>query len=139
MELRGQADVRDAEAMADAAALLRFLRRRGVLIGEVEALPELHCEPTPLDGVDVLTAPAAGVLVYRKQLGETVAAGEVIADVVDPLGDPPGAARTAIHAATSGLLFARASERLVRPGQKFCKIGGRASLSYRQAGKLLED
>ena len=139
VELRGQADVRDAEAMADAAALLRFLQRRGVLIGEVEALPELHCEPTPLDGVDVLTAPAAGVLVYRKQLGETVAAGEVIADVVDPLGDPPGAARTAIHAATNGLLFARASERLVRPGQKFCKVAGRASLSYRQAGKLLED
>lgn len=139
VELRGQADVSDEYAAADAAALLRFLQRRGVLAGEPGPLPEPRCEPTPLDGVDVLTAPAAGVLVYRKQLGERVAAGEVVAELVDPLGDPPGAARTPIRSAASGLLFARMTERLTRPGQKFCKVAGQESLSHRQAGKLLED
>ncbi len=139
VELRGQADVSDEFAVADAAALLRFLQRRGVIAGEPGPLPEPRCAPTPLDGVDVLTAPAAGVLVYHKRLGDRVSVGEVVADLVDPLGDPPGAARTAVCAATSGLLFARMTERLVRPGQKFCKVAGRESLSYRQSGKLLED
>lgn len=139
VELRGQADVCDEYAAADAAALLRFLQRRGVIAGEAEPLPEPHCEPTPLEGVDVLTAPAAGVLVYRKQLGERIEAGEVVAEVVDLFGEPLGAARQPIRAATSGLLFARMTERLVRPGQKFCKIAGQEPLAYRQAGKLLED
>ncbi len=139
VELRGQADVRDEDAAADAVALLRFLQRRGVLAGEPGPLPELRCEPTPLDGVDVLTAPAAGVLVYRKRLGERVAAGEVVAELVDPLGEPLGAARTPIRSAASGLLFARMTERLARPGQKFCKVAGQEPLSHRQAGKLLED
>ena len=131
--------MRDDYAAADAAALLRFLRRRGVVAGEAGPLPEPCCEPTPLEGVDVLTAPAAGVLVYRARLGERITAGEVVAEVVDPLGDPLGAARPEVRAGTDGLLFARMSERLVRPGQKFCKIAGREPLDYRQAGKLLED
>ena len=139
VELRGQADVNDEYAAADAAALLRFLQRRGVIAGEPGPLPELRCAPTPLDGVDVLTAPAAGVLVYRKQLGDFVAAGEVVVELVDPLGDPASAARTPIRSAASGRLLARMTERLVRPGQKFCKVAGRESLSHRRVGKLLED
>ncbi|MGB5062925.1 MAG: succinylglutamate desuccinylase/aspartoacylase family protein [Candidatus Competibacter sp.] len=139
VELRGQTDVRDELAAVDAAALLRFLQRRGVIAGEPGLLPEPRCQPTPLEGVDVLTAPAAGVLVYHKHLGDAVSAGEVVAELVDPLGEPPGAARLAVHASTSGLLLTRMSERLVRPGQKFCKVAGRAPLSYRQSGKLLED
>ena len=139
VELRGQADVNDDYAAADAAALLRFLQRRGVLAGDPGPLPVPGCEPTPLDGVDVLTAPAAGVLVYRKGLGAWVMAGEVVAELVDPLGESPGAARISIRTATEGLLLTRMIERLARPGQKFCKIAGREPLSYRQAGQLLED
>ena len=139
VELRGQADVSDEYAAADAVALLRFLQRHGVIVGEPGPLPEPHCEPTPLDGVDVLTAPVAGVLVYRKKLGEYVTEGEIVAELVCPFDEPPGAARLAVHATTSGLLFARTTERLARPGQKFCKVAGRKSLSYRRAGKLLED
>lgn len=139
VELRGQADVRDDCAAADAAALLRFLQRRGAIAGEPGPLPEPRCEPTPLEGVDVLIAPAAGILVYRKSLGESVKTGAVVAEVVDPLGGPLDAARSEVRAGTDGLLFARMSERLVRPGQKFCKLAGREPLDYRQAGKLLED
>jgi uncharacterized protein len=139
VELRGQADVNDADAAGDAAALLRFLQRRGVIAGEPGPPPESRCEPTPLEGVDVLTAPATGVLVYPKPLGVWVNTGELVAEVVDPLGEPPGAARISIYSNTSGLLFARAAERLVRPGQKFCKVAGQVPLSYRQAGKLLGD
>lgn len=139
VELRGQADVHDECAASDAAALLRFLQRRGVIAGEPGPLPPPRCEPTSLASVDVLTAPMAGVLVYRKQLGEQVAAGEVVVELVDPLGEPLSAARTPVRSAASGLLFARMTERLARPGQKFCKVAGREPLGYRQAGKLLED
>ncbi len=139
VELRGEADVSDDHAAADAAGLLRFLQRRGVIAGEIGPPPEPRCEATPLEGVDVLTAPTAGVLVFRKQLGDLITAGEGVAELVDPLGEPLGAARTAIYSQTSGLLFARMAQRLVRPGQKFCKIAGREPLSYRQAGKLLGD
>jgi predicted deacylase len=139
VELRGQADVNDGDAATDAAALLRFLQRRGVISGDPGPLPELRCAPTPLNGVDVLTAPAAGVVVYHKRLGDTVAAGEVVAELMDPLGEPLGMARTPIRSNTKGLLFARMTERLARPGQKFCKVAGREPLNYRQAGKLLED
>lgn len=139
VELRGQADVNDECAASDAAALLRFLQRRGVIAGKPGPLPPPRCEPTSLASVDVLTAPMAGVLVYRKQLGEQVAAGEVVVELVDPLGEPLNAARTPVRSAASGLLFARMTERLARPGQKFCKVAGREPLSYRQAGKLLED
>lgn len=139
VELRGQADVNDECAVQDAAALLRFLQRRGVLAGDPGPLPERACEASPLDGVDVLTAPAAGVLVYRKALGDRVLAGEVVAELVGLLGEPIGAFRTQIRTVTDGLLLTRAIERLVRPGQKFCKIAGREPLSYRRAGQLLED
>ncbi|MCC8987308.1 MAG: M14 family metallopeptidase [Candidatus Contendobacter sp.] len=139
VELRGQADVNDRQAAADAAALLRFLQRRGVLAGDPGPLPEPCCEPTPLDAVDVLVAPVAGVLVYGKGLGEQVRAGAIVAELVDPLGEPLGAARTPVRAVTDGVLLTRMSERLARPGQKFCKIAGREPLGYRRAGQLLED
>ena len=139
VELRGQADVNDRQAAADAAALLRFLQRRGVLAGDPGPLPKLCCEPTPLDAVDVLVAPVAGVLVYGKALGEQVRAGAIVAELVDPLGEPLGAARTPVRAVTDGVLLTRMSERLARPGQKFCKIAGREPLGYRRAGQLLED
>ena len=139
VELRGQADVNDRQAAADAAALLRFLQRRGVLAGDPGPLPKLCCEPTPLDAVDVLVAPVAGVLVYGKGLGEQVRAGAIVAELVDPLGEPLGAARTPVRAVTDGVLLTRMSERLARPGQKFCKIAGREPLGYRRAGQLLED
>jgi len=57
--------------------LLRFLQQRGAITGDPGAVLEPCCELTPLDGVDALTTPVAGVLVYRKQqLGDAVATGE---------------------------------------------------------------
>lgn len=139
VELRGQADVADAYAEGDAAHLMRFLQRRGVLAGAPEPLPPVRCEPTPLEGVDVLVAPAAGVVVYRKALGDWVRAGEVVAEVLDPTDADPATARIPVPSRTDGMLFARQAGRLVRPGQSFCKVAGRVPLAHRQPGKLLED
>jgi hypothetical protein len=89
--------------------------------------------------VDTLVAPEAGVVVYHRGLGDRVTAGELVAEIVAPFGEPWGAARTPVHAAAAGLLFAHAIGRLVRPGQKFCKVAGREPLAYRGRGKLLGD
>ena len=55
VEHRGQADVTDPLAASDAASLLRFLQRRGVVQGEPGPIPEPRCAPTALDAVDVLS------------------------------------------------------------------------------------
>ncbi|MCP5419586.1 MAG: succinylglutamate desuccinylase/aspartoacylase family protein [Gammaproteobacteria bacterium] len=139
VEYRGQADVRDDYAEQDAARLYRYLQRCGVVAGDPGPLPELRCAPTPLEGVDVLVAPAAGLVVYRKALGDAVRRGEVVAELVDVLAPDPRAARQPIHSRTDGILFARMLEKLARPGQQLCKIAGAEPLPHRQLGQLLGD
>jgi len=69
VELRGQADVNDECAAADAAALLRFLQRRGVIAAIRDRLPERAANRPRWMVWNVLAVPAAGVLVYRKPVG----------------------------------------------------------------------
>jgi predicted deacylase len=139
VELRGQADVRDDYAERDATRLYRYLQRCGVVAGNAGSLPEPRCAPTPLEGVDVLVAPACGIVAYRKGLGETVRKGEVVAELVELTANDPHAARQPIHSRTEGVLFARMLEKLARPGQQICKIAGKEPLPHRVLGKLLED
>jgi hypothetical protein len=138
LEYRGQTDVEDEVAEADAAGLFRFLQRRGVIAGDPGPLPAPLCEATPLDGCDVLRAPHAGIVTYKQPLGATVSAGTVIAELVDPMADDPAAARTPLRTATDGLLLSRRFDHLIRPGDSIAKIVGKTPLPHRQ-GYLLED
>ena len=137
MECRGHADVSDELAAGDAQALLRFLMRRGAVAGDPGPLPGPRCEATPLDAVDVLTAPVGGCLVYKVALGTHVRSGDIVAEIVDPLAEPPAPQRTAIRSATDGVLYQRRMLRHVRPGQSCGKIAGRQTLPSR-CGILLE-
>ncbi len=138
IEYRGKADVEDHLAAHDAAALFRFLQRRGVVAGDPPPLPEAQCDATPYSGVDVVKAPAAGVIAYRRRLGERVKAGEVIAELVDPMADHPADARRPILTRTDGLLFTRRRTRFARGGEGIAKIAGLVPLEHRK-GRLLED
>jgi predicted deacylase len=137
VELRGQGDVRDDLAAADAAALLRFLMRQGVIEGDPGPLPKPKCDGTKLSAMDVLRAPVPGVLVYLKELGAQVVAGEVIAEIIDPLAEIPAKSRTPVRTLTDGVFFARKIERLTRPGQSIGKIAGTTELPTRK-GTLLD-
>jgi hypothetical protein len=139
IELRGRADVSDAYAQQDAAKLYRYLQRRGIIAGDPGPLPEPLCAPTPLEGVDILVAPACGVVAYRKAMGEMVRKGEVVAELVELAADDPRFARTPIYSRTDGFFFNRMSDKLVRPGQQIGKVAGTEALPHRQFGKLLED
>lgn len=130
VELRGERDVNYDLARGDAQALLQFLAHAGVLDLPPAALPAPLCAPTPLEGVEPIAAPHAGVLVFLKQLGEKVVAGDAIADLVDPVS---GRAST-LRCSVDGVFFARTAHRHLLRGMAVGKIAG--PVAYR-AGKLL--
>lgn len=137
VELRGHADVSDDLAADDAQALLRFLMRRGVVAGDPGPLRTPRCEATPLDAVDILTAPVGGCLVYKTPLGARLRRGDIVAEIVDPLAEDPARRRTPICTTTDGILYQRKLLRQVRPGQSCGKVAGTQPLPSRQ-GVLLE-
>jgi uncharacterized protein len=130
VELRGQADVDHTLARTDAAAIIAFLRNVGTLAGTPPALPEQPGIVARLDQSETLTAPHAGIVVFRAAAGDMISAGDPVADIVDPL---TGAISTVV-AASSGVLFARNSTRFATPGKRLGKIAGNGS---RRSGKLL--
>ncbi|TFW32918.1 succinylglutamate desuccinylase/aspartoacylase family protein [Massilia horti] len=130
VELRGEVEVDYALARQDAERLLQFLAHQGVLAVDAPVLPPALCQATPLEGVEPLLAPHAGVLVYTRALGEQVRPGDAIADLVDPVsGDT-----TTVRCATGGCFFARSARRHVTRGMNIGKIAG--ATAYR-AGYLL--
>ncbi|MGE0154730.1 MAG: succinylglutamate desuccinylase/aspartoacylase family protein [Reyranellaceae bacterium] len=135
VELRGRADIDDAQARKDAQALLAFLVRRGVVAGDAGALPPLSCQGTALDAVDFVKAPHAGLLVQKRALGERVRAGDVVAEIVEPMA-ASGAGRTQLLARTEGVVFTRAMPGLVRAGKRVMKIAGKEKLEQTDATLL---
>ncbi|MEE4301446.1 MAG: succinylglutamate desuccinylase/aspartoacylase family protein [Pseudomonadales bacterium] len=133
VELRSNNEVEQRLVEDDAAALERFLRHEGVVAGEVRAAPRLLCEATQLTAMQQLRAPAEGVVIYRARLGDRVRRGEVVASLVDPLGDSVD-----VCAETEGVLFARHDQRYAWPGKVIGKIAGSEVLPER-TGNLLTD
>jgi predicted deacylase len=138
IELRGRADVGDTLAKVDADALFAFLQHRGLVAGDPGAPPAPMCEATPLDTVDIVRAPRAGIVAYRCAPGDTVKAGAVIAELVDPMADDPRQARTPLATRTDGLVFSTRIDKFVWPGETVAKVAGREPLPERK-GLLLED
>ncbi|MFO1142207.1 MAG: succinylglutamate desuccinylase/aspartoacylase family protein [Amaricoccus sp.] len=133
VELRSNNDVDAGLAAADAGALLRFLMRRGVVAGDPGPLPAPACDATRLDAMQQVRAFSAGIVVYRAGLGDVVAAGDTVAEIVDPLGGT-----VPVLARTSGVLFARHDQPLAWPGKVIGKIAGHEPLPERR-GALLTD
>jgi hypothetical protein len=133
VELRGETEVAHELAARDAEALLAFLQQQGHLGGPLlrpAPAASAACAATPLEGVEPLSAPHSGILVFAKAPGDQVTAGELVAELIDPLTD----AVTPLHASVSGLLFARVARRWASRGMRVAKIAG--ARAYR-SGKLL--
>lgn len=123
VELRGEADVSHAQAEADARAILAYLQHIGVIRGPAIALPEPSCKPTPLAGSETLHSPVAGVVAFHVRPGDVLAAGDLVAEVIDPTA--AGASRVfRVCAGVSGTLYACIGERYVVAGGELCKIAG---------------
>lgn len=128
LEYRGQMDTSDALAQADAAALVAFLIRQGVLAGDAAPLPEALCQPTPVEAVAHLVSAVPGITVYHCAPGDKVCKGDLVAEVVDPAESDPIKMRHALHAPCDGVLFGRLISRIARPGLVLCSIAA-ASVS----------
>ena len=129
VELRGETEVSHELATRDAEALVAYLRHAGHIDGSAPP-PPAACAATPLEGVEPVTAPVAGIVVFAKAPGDWVEAGELVAEIVDPLTDE----RTALHARVSGRCFARTARRYASRGMRLAKIAGAQAF---RSGKLL--
>ena len=137
IEYRGKADFDDRLAEPDADALMRFLIRQGVVRGEAGAVPAPQCEAVPLSAVDTVRAPVAGLIAYRVPLGAEVRAGDVIADILDPMAADPDQARVPVTTSQNGVVLSRLIVKIARAGEVIAKIVGREPLDYR-TGALME-
>ncbi len=134
IELRGQLDVDDELARADARAIFDFLVLRGLVQGEAEA-GDFTGIAAPFEATGVVRAPMGGIVVYARPRGAPVRMGEIIAQIVDPLT----ARRTPVTAVQTGRLFTRNLHRLVHAGDVIAKIQGTSPLPERKKGALMTD
>ena len=130
IELRGEADVQHALAAQDADGILQFLAQRGVVDLPLAEPPPLAWQPTPLAGSIPLTAPVGGMVVFALAPGVAVRAGDLIADLVDPITGTS----TPVRAPVDGLFFARDNRRFAVAGMSLGKVAGTEAV---RSGALL--
>ena len=132
LELGCNDDVNPERAADQAVALLRMLQGRGFVEGS-GGRPRLSCHATELTAMAQLRSPVTGLVAYHRRLGDWVHKNDLIATVIDPLGE-----ETELRAETDGRLFARHSQPYAWPGRVIGKIAGEVPLDGR-AGNLLSD
>ena len=120
VELRGQADVSHDLASHDCQAILDYLIHAGVIEGPAVPLPPLPRAATPLAAVEPISAPLGGLLVYHARPGQYLEAGQLVAEVIDPLSDRV----TAVHNRQPGLLYARSVRRMATTGMVIAHVAG---------------
>lgn len=136
VELRGRGDMTDTVAETDADRLIAYLQHAGVVAGGPLPVPPLHCDPTPLEAMDVGYAPAPGIVTFRQQPGERVAVGDPIATLLDPMtGDEHRMA-----ARGAGVLFAaRTDGSFLAGGAVVYRIAGQQALAHRCGKGSVDD
>ncbi|MFD1383628.1 succinylglutamate desuccinylase/aspartoacylase family protein [Rhodanobacter aciditrophus] len=139
LELRGENDISHELAEKDAEALYQYLIYRGVIEGKTPKIDDSKVTYYPLDAMDLVKAPVAGIACFHKALGEQVEAGEVIGEVVDLMCDDVENSAHPLVARANGVFFARFQRRLVVCGESLAKIAGREHLAFREIGHLFED
>jgi predicted deacylase len=130
VELRGQADVSTKLAQQDARAIYAFLQTERLVSGTPAEAPPAQCDATPLAGTESVLAPHSGVIAFAAQPGDAVRAGQLLAEVVNPLSGHS----TAVVAGIDGLLYARQGLRWATAGFELCRIAGREPI---RSGNLL--
>lgn len=131
IELRGELDVSHAFAQQDAGAIIRWLKTVGVwACDEAPVVPPALAAATPLAGSETLYAPCPGVVVFAVEPGQTVVAGDLVAEVIDPI---EGRVERVV-AGVDGLFYARIRDRYITAGGEIGKIAGTQAF---RTGELL--
>ena len=130
LELRGVADVNHELAGQDCQGLIDYLTHAGAIQGAAPPLPALLDQPTPLAGVEPLISPVGGVIVFCARVGDQLEAGQVVAEIIDPVTDHV----MTVTCTRGGLLYVRSLRRMATAGMTIAHVAGVEA--YRQ-GYLL--
>ena len=130
LELRGQGDVNHGLASLDCQAIIDYLIRFGAISGEPALLPDLPYPATPLAAVEPVATPLGGLLVFHALPGEYLEAGQLVAEVIDPIHDRV----TPVHCRHAGLMYARSLRRMATAGMVIAHVAG---LTPYRSGYLL--
>jgi hypothetical protein len=130
VELRGQTDVNHAQAMQDGDSIIAFLTHRGVIDGVAPPLPALKYPATPLAGAETIKAPVSGVVVFLRNPGDWIRAGEAVAEVINP----HTSAVSTLVSKTEGVLYAVENRYFATAGMRLAKVAGATAF---RTGKLL--
>ena len=121
LELRGLGDVSHQHAEHDCQALIDYMIDFGAIGGEPGPLPPLLYPATPLGGVEPVTTPVGGLLVFIAKPGDCLSAGQLIAEIIDPISDR----LTPVYCTHPGLLYARSLRRMATAGMVIAHVAGR--------------
>jgi len=131
LELRGQSDVYHDISNEDANALINYLRHLNVVTDRTPvSLVEKATVATDLAAVEPLKSNIGGVLVHCVDVGEYVTAGQLIAEVINPISDEV----QQIKASQAGLLFSRSQRRAATAGMLVAHVAGEKTI---RSGYLL--
>ena len=132
LEYRGQLDVDDTTAAADAANLMQFLTAIGAVSGP-QAAPAYPAPPCyPLGGALEAFAPQGGVVTWATRPGDRLAAGGTLAHVTDPMTRQ----RLPVPAPCEGIVFRQELWPSCLRGQGLTHVAGPNVL---REGHLLSD
>lgn len=138
MEFRGLADVYGDLGRKDAEGILSFLKRRGAIAGTPSRNEPFKGAVAGLDYVQMVNAPVGGMLLFERQVGTTVKAGDRLATIAPVPGDPSH--DVVIVAPVDGEIVTRVQHRFVRVTDNLMKIASRElSNTPRKPGGGLED
>ena len=145
IELRGESEVNDFLADKDATGLVNFLKIRNYIASKsgaekpmnalslVDIESTLSRPATPLNGVDMIEATMAGVIVYTVDLGSVVEKGDQLGYIMCTV---TGEERPIITE-QAGILFAKRLRKLAFPGLVVAKVAGSEPLASRDGKKSL--
>ena len=137
VELRGTRDVYPEMARRDAEGLWNFLASRGIVRDDTVRLDAFSGPAVPLDNVEMIRTPAAGTVLFHRNIGERVEKGDLLATIITAPGMADGTLD--VFAPQAGLIVTRVSDRLVRRGADLMKIGCDAPSSVLRKPGTLED
>ncbi len=138
LEYRGRMDTFDDLNRADAEQLFGYFQAEGLISGKSCGLKGQAAAATDLRATEYLRAPMSGLLVYKVGLGDRVAKGDLIAEVLQLDGEGAFLDRVPLLAGTDGFVLSRVVTKYVWRNANVCKIVGNEILESR-IGSLLSD
>ena len=121
-EMGGVLDVDPEQAARHAQGFFRYLRRIGCIAG---ATPKKNGNGlNEFRAFEMLDSPAGGLLLYRQRLGDWVAPGDVLAEIVDPTAPDLESEPAIIKASMKGCVVSRRLSRQVAFGDFVVMLAG---------------